>query len=266
MNKEKIITLTNRLSMVAIILLMYWVFIFVSISVFGFKVFKENITESFYLSIVGILALLAGAVIVNIMFNMTIISESLSKKKGNTVKKTKKKKSMFPVLFISSFPVIFLFLYLGDVRTSAMKEKFLVNSAQYMISNNQQVITELGEYHFDFKYVKIAGTSFKMLSKEDESFPSVSLIIQDTIGEKEVFLRFTDYHYDDKKTLNKADYIYPCSKDEREYLRDVFNKGESVHRFSASDGFYELYFPVKTNNRLILLYFTDRKTYGKLGS
>ena len=266
MSKEKIVTLTNRLSLVAIVLLMYWVFIFVSITVFGFKVFKENITQSFYLSIIGILALLAGAVIVNIMFNMTIISESLSKKKDYPSKKKEKKRSALLLLLVVSFPVLFLGLYLGDLRTSAMKQKFLVDSAKYMISNNQQAINQLANYNFDFKYIKMAGNSLNMLSKEDESFPSVSLILQDKIGEKEVFLRFSGYYDEDRKTVNKAAYMYPCSKDEREYLKDVFDKGKRAHRFSASDGFYELYFPVKIDNRMILLYFTDRQTYGKLGS
>ena len=266
MSKEKIVTLTNRLSLVAIVLLMYWVFIFVSITVFGFKVFKENITQSFYLSIIGILALLAGAVIVNIMFNMTIISDALGKKRTNTTKKKEKKKLISTILFFSSFPIIFLMLYVGDAGTSAMKEKILVRSAKYMISNNQRVINALGDYDFDFKYVKMAATSLKILSKEDESFPSVSLIMRDTIDEKEVFLRFAEHFYETEKKINKADYIYPCSKDEREYLKNVFNKGKSSYRFGAADGSYELYFPVKADKRVFLLYFTDRKTYGKLGS
>jgi len=71
--RDKIIALTNRVALVAMILLLYWVFIFISITVFDFKVFKENITETFYLSVIGILALLAGAVIVNVMFNLTKI-------------------------------------------------------------------------------------------------------------------------------------------------------------------------------------------------
>ena len=266
MNKHKIVTLTNRISLVAIMLLIYWVFIFVSITVFGFKIFKENITASFYLSILGILALLTGAVIVNIMFNMTIISESLSRKKDYSSKKKEKKRSALLLLLVVLFPVIFLGLYLGDLRTSVMKQKFLVDSAKYMISNNQQVINQLADYNFNFKYIKMANNSLNMLSKEDESFPSVSLILRDTIGEKEVFLRFSGYHHEDRKTVNKADYIYPCSKDEREYLKAFFDKGKSVHRFSASDGSYELYFPVKIDKRMILLYFTDRQTYGKLGS
>lgn len=247
-------------------LLIYWVFIFLSITVFGFKIFKENITASFYLSILGILALLTGSVIVNIMFNMTIISDSLSKKKDYSSKKKEKKKSAPLLLLIVSFPVIFLGLYLGDLRTSAMKQKFLVDSAKYMISNNQQVINQLADYNFDFKYIKMASNSLNMLSKENESFPSVSLILQDAIGEKEVFLRFGGYYQEDRKTVNKVDYIYPCSKDEREYLKDVFAAGKRAYRFSAADGFYELYFPVKIDDRVIILYFTDRQKYGKLGS
>jgi hypothetical protein len=36
--------------------------------------------------------------------------------------------------------------------------------------------------------------------------------------------------------------------------------------FSAHDGFYELYYPVNVENKNVVLYFTDRSSYGKFGS
>jgi hypothetical protein len=75
MNNKTLVRLSNIIGIVSIILLVYWVFVFVSIEVFGLKVFRENMTETFYLSVVGILALMLGALIINVMFNLTRIAE-----------------------------------------------------------------------------------------------------------------------------------------------------------------------------------------------
>lgn len=48
MYKKSIISLTNKVSIVVVFLLLYWVFIFSVSMVFGFKVFKENLTETFF--------------------------------------------------------------------------------------------------------------------------------------------------------------------------------------------------------------------------
>ena len=75
MDNRSLVRLSNIIGIIAIILLVYWVFVFISITVFGLKVFKENITETFYLSVVGILALMFGSLIINVMFNLTRIAE-----------------------------------------------------------------------------------------------------------------------------------------------------------------------------------------------
>ncbi|MBU1053590.1 MAG: hypothetical protein KKC46_07150 [Proteobacteria bacterium] len=266
MNTDNIIKLTNRISLLSIILLIYWVFIFCANTVFGFKVFKANITESFYLSVIGILALLVGSVVVNIMFNLTKISDSIGNKPELSSRIIKKKKSVILLSFLLSFPIIFALLYYGDIKTSERKENFLVDSAKYMLNNNKNIIDQFGQYKFDPEYIKKTSSSLKILSKEDESFPSVSMIIQDQIDQKKVFLLFGSYYYPKTEEPVKADYIFPCSKDEREYLKKVFEGNVLSYSFSASDGTYELYFPVKNDNRIIVLYFTDRQRYGKLGS
>lgn len=266
MNKDKIILLTNRVSLVSIILLIYWVFIFILHVVFEFKVFRENITQSFSLSVLGILALLTGAVIVNVMLNMTKISEALSAREeaeADATPRPESKRTLGIVLFFLSFPLIFLTLFLGDMRTSKMKEKHLIDSAKYMISNNQKMMAKLANYKFSKKYIAIACSSLRLLSKEDESFPSVYLIVQDRIEGKEVFLSFNEYCDDDPK---KYEYIYSCSKEERQYLNRVLNEGHDEYKFSASDGSYELYYPAKSGEKAMVMYFTDRKRYGKFGS
>ena len=75
MNNRTLVRLSNAIGIISIVLLLYWVFIFISITVFGLKVFRENLTETFYLSVLGILALMFAALMINLMFNLTRIAE-----------------------------------------------------------------------------------------------------------------------------------------------------------------------------------------------
>lgn len=265
MKKENIVKIANRISFVAIGLLLYWVFAFTTITVFGLKVFRQNITETFYLSILGILSILVAALIVNIMLNLTIMSESLSKRNERDQKQSKPKSSLWRIIFILSFPLIGLLLYSGDIRTRQAKEKHLIKSAKYMVENNKVIMDKLGFMVFDSVYLHEVSTSLKLISKEDKNFPSVSLIHFDTIAQKEVFLQFNEwFHW--SEGISKADFIYSATAEEREYMKNIFlNKG-TKHRYTASDGNYELYYPVFQNNKIFILYFTDRQRYGKIGS
>lgn len=58
----------------------------------------------------------------------------------------------------------------------------------------------------------------------------------------------------------------PETKQERRYLQQVFAGQETLSRFSAHDGFYELYYPIEIEGQTFVLYFTDYQRYGKYGS
>ncbi len=106
----QIIRATNRIAVFFIGLLIYWIFIFISIQVFDFKVFRENITQSFFFSIIGIFAVLGEAVVVNIMFNLTKIADHIGKTETTPPKNIRTSNWRWG-LFIASFPLLFGLLY-----------------------------------------------------------------------------------------------------------------------------------------------------------
>jgi hypothetical protein len=75
---------TYKIALVTVISLIYWVFAFICVQVFGLKVFGENLAQIFGLSIVGLCTVLAGAICVNIMHNLTIIAQAGSGEHPNT--------------------------------------------------------------------------------------------------------------------------------------------------------------------------------------
>ena len=258
-----VIKITNTIALATVALLMYWVFIFICSSVFGFKVFRENMTEMFLLSILGIFAILSGAIILNIMFNLTAIADGRDiEKRGNI---PKRKKPIY--IFLSSLVVIFIFLYAGDLATSKKKEKYLVSSAADLLAEQQDIIGSLSSYSFSREYIESASQDIKVLSKVEEKFPKVTVITRDSLRGKPLLLGFTSYSGlgKDEEAL-KADYILSTSSEERKYLNSIFDGSTSTHRFSSNDGRYEIYYPVKTENGQIVIHLSQHSRYGKIGS
>lgn len=264
MNHKSLVKLSNIIGIVSIILLVYWVFVFISITVFGLRVFRENITETFYLSIVGILALMFGSLIINIMFNLTRIAE---KQNQNVKSSSQKKNKKLVFLIIISFPFIFGLLYMGDYLTSKKKEKMLIESAKSVIESNENKSLKLLNYSFTKDWILETENILALYSQTDKHFPYVSVIVSDSIDGSEVFLGFR-YYFLEKENASpkKKDYIRKTTKEERDYLYRIFYKNKNEIRFSSNDGDYELFYPYYKNGKMIVLYFSDYQRYGKIGS
>jgi NADH:ubiquinone oxidoreductase subunit 5 (subunit L)/multisubunit Na+/H+ antiporter MnhA subunit len=261
-----IVKLTNKIALVTVILLTYWVFIFVCSTVFGFKIFRENMTEVFMLSILGIFAILFGAVILNIMFNLTAIAEERDKSSIPSVKVSKRSKIVLPA-FIVSLVVIFALLYIGDLTTSKKKESYLVKAASALIEEQKDMLLRATDYSFSKTYINQISSDIKILSQVEEKFPQVTVIVQDEIDGKPLLLRFSSYsaiHNNEKP--KKVDYILSTSSEERKYLYSIFTQGNNQHKFSANDGRYEIYFPVRTEKGIVVIHLSQYSRYGKMGS
>lgn len=265
MNPKTLVKLSNIVGTISIILLIYWVFTFVSIQVFGLRVFRANMTETFYMSVLGILALMAGALIINVMFNLTRIAQKHNQDDNNLSTTTSKKLSW---IFALSFPILFALLFGGDYLTSAKKERLLIQSAESVIQDNAEKITQIANYSFDEKWLLATDDILDLLSKTDKHFPHLSVIVKDSIDHSKVFLGIRNYYrnLNDTTLPVKQEFILETTKDERDYLNSVFDKGFKATRFSAHDGNYELYFPFFIGDKKIILYFSDYQRYGKFGS
>lgn len=264
MNSKQIVKLSNIIGISSIILLVYWVFTFIMIEVFGLKVFRENMTESFYLSVLGILALMLGSLIVNLMFNLSRIAE---KHNQDVVGETSNKK-MFLLLF-AIFPLIAVILFGGDYLTSSKKEKLLIGSAKSIIEVNKKNSDKLVDYTFSEQYINETSGILEIFSGTDKNFPSVTLLVKDSINGSPVFLGFTTYqtgNLNDTVQPEKRDYLYQTTQEERDYLNQVFDKKSDEVRYSSHDGRYELFYPYRKGNKQVVLYFSEQQRYGKIGS
>jgi hypothetical protein len=264
MNPKQLVRLSNIIGIIAIVLLIYWVFTFITIEVFGLKVFRENLTETFYMSVLGILALMAGALIINIMFNLTRIAQ-----RHNQDESTSKTGKKVGWLILASFPILLLILFGGDYLTSKKKEKLLVKSAESIIETNVKKSDHLVNYKFDEEWIIETEEMLEILSKTDDNFPYVSILVKDSIDNEPVFLGFTTYHnanLNDTIPPVKKDFIQKTTQPERDYLNNVFENGNEDYRYSSHDGRYELFYPYFKGQKRIVIYFSEYQRYGKIGS
>ena len=266
MNHAKLVKLSNIIGITSIILLIYWVFVFIAITVFDLRVFRENMTETFYLSVFGILALMFGALMINIMFNLTRIAEKHRQDENHQIRKSSKRLTIF---FILSFPVLFAFLYFGDFMSSMKKEKMLISSAQSVIESDNNKIAKLAQYSFNKEWIIETADILSFYSGIDTHFPHISIIVSDTLDHTTVFLGFDTYagiSRNDTIQPKKIKYIRNTTKEEREYLEKVFSGNRDEIRFSAHRGRYELFYPYSKNGKKFVLFFSDYQRYGKIGS
>lgn len=265
MNLKTLVKLSNIVALAAILLLIYWVFVFISVEVFGLKIFRENISQTFAMSVLGIIALMAGSLMINVMFNLTRIAERHNRDEISELKGVSKKLGW---IFLLSFPLIFGLLFGGDYLTSKKKEAMLIDSGKSVIEKYPQKIDGLLNYQFGNDWLVETGSTVNLMSKTDRNFPNVMVIVKDSIDNSDVFLGFRSYSppTDEPTRPDKQKFIVETTKAERDYLNKVFSEHSSEIRFSASDGNYQLYYPYSKDGKTIVLYFSDFQRYGKFGS
>ena len=264
MNPKRLVKLSNTIGIISIILLIYWVFTFITIEVFGLKVFRENLSETFYMSVLGILALMSGALMINLMFNLTRIAQ-----KHNQDSEVVKTSFKYQWALIVSFPLLLIVLFGGDYLTSKRKEELLVKSAESIIKNNPLKSDKLVQYSFDKKWIFETEDILEIFSKTDENFPHVSILVKDSIDNSIVYLGFSQHNQislRDTLPLKKNNFIKSTSQPEREYLIKVFEQGLNEYRYSSHDGNYELFYPYFKGPYRIVIYFSEYQRYGKIGS
>lgn len=268
MNLRLLVKLSNIVAVVSILLLIYWVFVFVSVEVFGFRIFRENISQTFGMSVLGILALMGGSLMINVMFNLTRIAQ---KHNSDLVAESGTNSRKWILLFILTFPLLFGLLFAGDYVTSLKKERMLTQTARSILEGNADRTSRLANYEFTPAWLSDTRNTLDLFERTERNFPNVSVIVKDEVEGAYVFLAFREYGElkDDKGEIippQKRTYLMRTSKPDRDYLNRVFDEGFSGTRFSASDGNYELFYPYFKDGKRVVLHFSDFQRYGKMGS
>jgi len=268
MNSKKMVKLSNMIGFISVLALIYWIIIFITMEVFDLRVFKEHTTSSFYFSIMGILALMFGALIINVMFNLSRIADSRIAERDKEEEQPPKKSKKQLIIFLASFPAIICLLFLGDFISSKKIENDLKKSADEMIKTYSNEIKEFSNYSFTKEWINQTANTIEIIERIDQDFNNVSLIIQDVINGNNMYLAFSNQTVktDEKIVINKTDYISRSAFKERKYLDKVFKENYNGKYFVSYSGTYVLFVPLREKGNTIVLMFSNRQRYGTLSS
>lgn len=263
MGPKQLVRLSNLVGLVAIILLIYWVFIFTLTEVFDLKIFRENMTETFYLSVLGILALMGGALMINIMFNLTRMADKHNADKEYNSLAFRR----IVVLFVLTFPVIAVFLFTGDYMSKRKKEQMLIASAESILTDHKTKIDSLANYEYSLEWLLYADNTFYLLYGLDRNLPHISMIVADNIENTDVYLNYgKGAIYNDTILPQKKKYILKTTQLERNYLKSVFEGQVNEICFNKDGGKSELFYPYTYKGKKVVFYLSDYYNYGKFGS
>jgi hypothetical protein len=271
---EAIVRWTNRLTIFAGIVLVYLVFALLVMGVFGLTVFRENSMEAFIAAIPGLVALMAGTVVVNVSLNLTRIANAVEGRAHRPPARFGTMRTwIIAGVLLAVFPLILGGLYAGDLATKKKRETRIVATAQEAIADYESVIHKIAQTEFTRSSINQATRNIRLLEGMEKNFPRVEVVFYGVLPgtDREVFWDLSGYaEYDSDKETDKdlwgVDYIRSVSPDERVYLKSVFAGETTDYRFSAHDRQYELYYPVVVDERVVVLYLSDYQRYGKIGS
>jgi hypothetical protein len=271
MNYRNWVKWSNTIGLVSIVALVYWVFIYAVVEIFELRIFRERITNTFLFSVFGILAVMAGTLMVNVMFNLTRIAERRDPDAPSPASGTRRGKWPW---FALAFPLVAGLLFAGDRLSAQRKEKMLIESAQALFAGSPGMLARLREYRFDESWIRAASDALELYAKADGAIDRVALLVQDEVGGMPVILRFNggcaacreSGEENPSGKPRKQDFVQGTTAEERSYLESVFSGRERNPRFSATRGWYELFYPHTENGRTVVFHFSDYQRYGRLGS
>jgi len=257
MNNKSLVKLSNIIGIVSIILLIYWVFIFISVTVFELKIFRGDLEDIFFSILLGISTLIVGALLVNIMFNLTRIAEKHNNDGASISKKVSKK---WVIAFILSFPLIFGLLYGGDYLRIKKEEKSFIASTQSVVETYGMKFDNIVNYSFGEEWILDVANTLGFFYNIDVYCSNMTVIVPDIVEDMPVFLEFERYYpstCSDTVSPMKKDYILKTTKAERDYLNGVFFHKKEAIRYDKTRYQQELFYPYSKNGKIIVIYFSD---------
>lgn len=278
MSTKHLVKATNIIGLSSFILLIYWIFVFILVQVFNLKIFRQHMTEIFALSIFGIIALMVGTLMLNIMLNLTRIAER------DQIQESKRNMKKISLLLLAVFPLLAGFLFAGNYFSLHKKEQLLIQSAQAIVQQYPKQTDFIAHYQFTPDYVRQTSDHLHFMSKLNPSIRSVTVLAPDEIDEKSVYLGFEEdawalrvltdtranskeEHPSEEIILDKSRFIYGLNNIERQYLDQVFKHNLTAPKLIQENNNYRLYYPHQLNGKTVIVFLlSDYYPYGKLGS
>ncbi len=266
MNAKTYVKISNVIGLVSIILLVLWVFSFILIEVFDLLIFKKNMTETFMMSILALIAVLAGSLFVNVMFNLTRIADK------HNADETKKISTKAVVAVITVFPLVAAILFTGNYFTEQKKERFMLESTKNYIEKSKTTKALLKDVKFNEEWVDELARELKVFKTSELNFDNPSVILYLNLDGEEKYYQVHNYNTYRYNELQDTIPIYLHRYEEHfnrfdtEYYEQVFKNGSKENRFIRDGKNFILEYPYTYDSTTVIIHTSDYQNYGKFGS
>jgi hypothetical protein len=265
--KTRIANISIWVIVVTMVIVALFFFGFLIANTFDLNVFTSR-TTTFIGTLFGasLVIVICGAFL-NISLNIGIIADS----KVNEITSGQKEKNTFNKKFLYAAILILIvlggFLFLGDYLTRQNEKNKLISECEETLSRYGKSIKDLSTALTDTALIGEIPDILKFLSEQKQEFPGIILITSDYYKEQLTFLEITSHT--EKSDLKKEMFnlsFYRCSKNDCEYLKEVFETDKPDYFFWSEKDNYKLYYPVTTGEKKFILLFSKYESYGKIGS
>ncbi len=272
MDATWIVRLTNRIALLSVTLLIFWVVIFSVNMVFDLKIFRAHLTEAFGFSILGILSVLAGVLMINVMLNLSRIADSrhLNKNELNSTSHILSWSGQkYLSIVVIAMSLIILLMFIADARTRAVKKSLMLDSAQSLAQQYEPSLSAYANAPLNAQSVGSLSNSIKLMVNSADFVQRVEVIRVENIAGQLIPISVTAY---DEAIIQKNEdfkpenHIFKASKEQREYIQKVAQGQISEPLYYAKEGQYWLMLPLQREGKNLIMYIDDYQRYGKIGS
>lgn len=282
----------NRLAMVALMLLLYWLFIMAVTQIFGLSVFARSITEAFAISLAGLLALMGGSLMLNVMLNLSRMAHSLEQ--GQPVHASPRPQPL-PAkspywgwvgfgAFLFSLGVIAAGLFAGDQYTRTKKKNLLMHTAASLVQERQQSLDQALTLPLQPTRSTLTGLSQQLLLLEqtERHVDAIQLLLPMRYRGEAVVIGInkhqpwkhsgpldTPAHHPAGAAMADVDVselLFGTTPEQRQWINDAFAGKQPAPLYHYEGSRYELFYPVRLGPDWVILHFSDQQNYGKVSS
>ncbi len=265
--KIRIANISIWVIVVTIALIALFFFGFLISNTFDLNVFENRTSDFIWILFAASLVIVACGAFLNISLNIGIIAESkINEIPDGQVKNGSFNKKFLIVIFLV-LSIIMGFLFLGDFITRQSEKSILINECTETLARYDNSINYISKALTDTSLIGEIPDILKFLEEQKQEFPSIILITSGYYREQLSYLRITPYT--SKSDLKKEMFnfsLYPCDKNDCDYLSEVFEKDKSDYYFWSENNNYRLYYPINTGEKKFVLLFSKYNRYGHTGS
>lgn len=275
---RSIAKLSYILALASIALLLLWSVGLITIVTFELKVFEKQSSEFLAMAILPILATVAGAGIINIISNVGIIANYITKQQERTTRFSVKN-IFYSYIVLAALLIVGLFV--GNSISNRIKEKELKIEMESVIRSNNTVISAINSTALEPDVVIGFADLMKFIDLQNKKLANPEIIFPCNYKNMDTFCVITDNYVqktfkkkvkesspDSVITLDSLNYIWRANENEKSLISEMFKRKDTgaVEIQLDENGKYVLFQYIKNGNVDFIFKMEKKERYGRLSS